>query len=593
MSRNALPRIALLTIVPYMLLFGAAFNGIVLPVLQVMHLVGLGIGLGVWLAARTRGGWEWHPTALDGVIWLWVVAIVVAGLAIREMLRRGQPALWFLTALMMGWTVLHDALSNRAITRGNLIDMVLLAGVFWIGFGLLELFDPTLTRDGLFGFPRIGGITGNPNLLSAVLIPLIGMAYGRAWSLRGMGRAILGAYCGVALLTMVLTYSRGGWIGAAAVTGMMVLMAIIERGWATPAGFRAAWGMARVWQRATVVVLVVGTVAGGLVVGGILIDSLDDRGRTAELRTYLWEAAWDAFTEKPLTGSGLFSTPRLILDRSSVPPRSAQPHAHNFPLQVLAELGILGGVAMLASVVVALRAGVRAWRSASTLRERHLISAGWAASVGSGICNLFDLAAWTPYVSLLGLLALMLMTAPPVPVAYPARRGRIMAWAAALVALVLMLTGIYSYTHYARYDAILKQGREQGQRLEAAAELEALIAADPRQPVYRWTQGILYGMMAHSTQDAALAQRALERFSEAGEMGMDSAVLRLNQAALAAQIGDLEAASGHLERMLAYAPESITMVLNAALAAERWGWTRRHACCGRTCCRSTAWKTRV
>ena len=106
----------------------------------------------------------------------------------------------------------------------------------------------------------------------------------------------------------------------------------------------------------TVVVAVVG---GGIGVGLYLLDTLDNPGRTAELRTYLWEAAWDGFTEKPLTGNGLFSTPRIILDRSSVPTRSAQPHAHNFPLQVLSELGILGGIAMVASVVMALWWGAR------------------------------------------------------------------------------------------------------------------------------------------------------------------------------------------------------------------------------------------
>lgn len=571
MSRNFLPRIVLLTLIPYMLLFGAAFNGVIFPMLQVMHLAALAIGLGVWAAARTVGGWKWHPTALDGVIWLWVAAIAIAALANPDTIRRSQPALWFLTALIIGWYVIHDALSNGAFTRAQIIDMMLMVGVVWFAFGVRELFDPDLTRDGLFGLPRIGSITGNPNLLSAVLVPLIGVAFGRAWVLHGMGRVLLWGYVGVALACMILTYSRGGWVGMAAVIGMGILLVAADRGWATPAGARAAWRSAKAWQKAFTILFITGTLVSAIVVGVVLLDSLDDRGRTADLRTYLWEAAWDSFTEKPVTGHGLYTMPRLILERSSVPPRTAQPHAHNFPLQVLAEMGIPGGIAMIASLYAVLRAGTRAWQSASTRRERHLIAAGWAASVGFGVHNLFDLTAWTPFVTFAGLLVLMVMTAPPMPVPYPARRGRFAAGAVYGVALVLVVTGIYSHTQYAQYDAIIKLGREPGQRLEAAAELDGLIGADPRQPVYRWTQGILYGSMAYSTQDAALAQRAIQRFSEAGELGMDSAVLRLNLAALSAQIGDMEAVATHLERMAEYAPESTLMLANAALAAERWG----------------------
>jgi O-antigen ligase len=580
-----LTRVLLLSSVGYMLLLGATFSGVVEASLQALNITVLSVGIGTWIVARLWGRWSWHPTVLDGVIWLWIAAIVVAAVANPEMLRRSQPAMWCFAALMAAWYGLHDSLSNRLITRRQLGTLVLAIAGISIAWSFWELLNPTTVRDGLFGLVRVSGLTGNPNLLSALLVPAIGIVFGRAWASAGLSRLLSLIYGVVACLILLLSYSRGGWVGGGAVIGVLILAFVVEQGWGTPSGLRAAWNRWASWQRASAVTLVVTVIGGGLAVGLYLLDTLDNPGRTAELRTYLWEAAWDGFTEKPLTGNGLFSTPRIILDRSSVPPLSAQPHAHNFPLQVLSELGILGGIAMVASVVVALRGGVMAWRNALTSHERHLIAGGWAAAIGFGVHHLFDLAAWVPYISLTGLIALMIMTAPPIPSPYPARRGRLGAALALGTGVLVVIGGYYTLGHFFRNAALLEMGKEQGQWLTAADGFDELIAADPRQPVYHWSQAMLYAIAAHETKDVALAQRALASFDSASALGMDSAVLNLNRAALSAQTGDSGAVADYLLRAADYAPDSILFLTNAALAAERWGlpdmsrtlWTRVQA----------------
>jgi O-antigen ligase len=564
-------RVLLLSSVGYMLLLGATFTGVVVASLQALNIVMLSVGIITWVVARLQGRWPWYPTALDGVIWLWVAAITVAAVANPDMLRRSQPAIWCFAGLMVAWFGLNDSLSNRLITRRQ-IGTVLLAVVgISILWAFQELLDPDGVRDGLFGLARVSGLTGNPNLLSALLVPAIGIAFGRVWASAGLGRMLSLVYALIACVILVLSYSRGGWVGGAAAIGILMLAFAVDQGWGTPSGLRAAWGRWKSWQRAAAVAIVVAVVVGGLGMSLYLLDTLDNPGRTAALRTYLWEAAWDGFTEKPLTGNGMFSTPRIILDRSSVPPLSAQPHAHNFPLQVLSELGILGGTAMIASVIVALRAGVMAWRSAPTSRERHLIAGGWAASIGFGVHNLFDLAAWTPYVSLAGLIALMIMTAPPVPVAYPVRKGRAGIALAVGVGIVVVIGGYYSLPHFFRNETLIETGKQRGQWLTAAEGFDDLIAVDPRQPVYHWNQAMLYAMAAQETQDAALAQRALESFNEAAVLGMDSAVLNFNRAALSVQTGDRALAAFYLLEAARYAPDSLNLLVNAALSAERWG----------------------
>lgn len=563
-------RVLLLSSAGYMLLFGATFTGVVVPSLQALNLIVFSVGIVMWIAARLSGRWSWHPTVLDAVIWLWVAAITVAAVANPDMFRRSQPAMWCLAGLMVGWYGLHDSLSNRLITRRQLGTVLMAIAGVSILWSFQELMDPAGVRDGLFGLVRVSGLTGNPNLLSAILVPAIGIAFGRVWASAGIERMLSVVYSLAACVILVLSYSRGGWVAGVAVIGVLMLAFAVEQGWGTPSGLRAAWGRWKSTQRAFAVAVVVAVVVGGLGVGLYLLDTLDNPGRTAALRTYLWEAAWDAFTEKPLTGNGLFSTPRLILDRSSVPPLSAQPHAHNFPLQVLAELGILGGIAMVVSVIAALRAGVRAWRTALTGRERHLIAGGWAASIGFGVHNLFDLAAWTPFIALAGLIALMVMTAPPVPVAYPVRKGRAGSGLAVATAVLVMIGGFYTLGHFYRNGDLLEMGKQPEQWLTAAAGFDDLIALDPRQPVYHWSQAMLYAMAAHDTQDTALAQRALAQFDDASRFGMDSAVLNLNRAALSQQIGDAALAAYYLTQAAEAAPTSQTLLINAALMAERW-----------------------
>lgn len=571
MPRIMLTRVLLLSSVGYMLLLGATFTGVVVPSLQALNIFVLSVGIVTWVAARLLGRWPWHPTVLDGVIWLWIAAIAVAAIANPDMLRRSQPAMWCFAALMVAWYGLSDSLANRLITRRQIGTVLLAIAGISIAWAVFQLVDPLERRDGLFGLVRVSGLTGNPNLLSALLVPAIGIVFGRAWASFGLGRVLSLAYGVVACITLVLSYSRGGWIGGAAAIGILMLAFIVEQGWATPSGLRAAWGRWKSWQRASAVTLVLAIIGGGLAVGLYLIDTLDNPGRTAELRTYLWEAAWDGFTEKPLTGNGLFSTPRIILERSSVPPLVAQPHAHNFPLQVLSELGILGGIAMIASVASALWWGVKAWRGALTSRERHLIAGGWAASIGFGVHNLFDLAAWTPYISLAGLISLMIMTAPPVPVAYPVRRGRAGTALAVGVGILVVIGGYFTLGHFFQNENLLEAGKQPHQWLVSAGGFDDLIASDPRQPVYHWSQAMLYAMAANQTQDTALAQRALDGFASASTLGMDSAALNLNRAALSVQVGENALAAFYLVQAADYAPDDLRLLLNVALAAEQWG----------------------
>lgn len=569
--RSSLPRILLMVIVPYMMLLGGTLNVAVYPALQLLNVVLLGMAFAAWGLARIQGRWTWHITAVDTAVLVWIAVIAVVTLVNADEARRALIVVPYLMMLTVAWYVLHDALYNGVLTRGQVSDMALITGITFTFTALLEVSQPTLLPSGFFGLRRLAGLTGNPNLLSAILVPVIGLAAGRAWAARGRVRVVMGAFTVVALGVMVLTYSRGGWIAAAAVIGMLILLWLVDRGWTSPAKLATAWKRARTWQRGLAAAVLAGIVLVGIAGLVVVMDSLDDPGRDTDLRTYLWEAAWQNFTEHPVFGSGAYSTPRMLLDRASTPPRTAQTHAHNYPLQVLSEFGILGGAAMALAMALLVRAGVQAWRGALTSRDRHLIAGGWAAVVGFGVHLLFDLAAWTPFVAMHGVIALIVMTASPTPT--PRRRvvGRVQSIVVGVVIVGVLGGTLWMNPYATRNLEILSEAEATGEWLVAADAFEDLQAVDPRQPVYYWSPAMLWAMAAYRDQDPALARRAYDAFGEAAALGMESAASHANMAALAAQFGDLDAAAEHLDAVMRFAWMSVPMRLSVAERAEAWG----------------------
>lgn len=74
-------------------------------------------------------------------------------------------------------------------------------------------------------------------------------------------------------------------------------------------------------------------------------------------RTYLWQAAWDQFSENPFLGSGVGTARHYIFERSGW-----DLVAHNTHLSFLVEIGILGWIFFACSLVVAWAGVLSVWR---------------------------------------------------------------------------------------------------------------------------------------------------------------------------------------------------------------------------------------
>ncbi|HEV2727718.1 MAG TPA: O-antigen ligase family protein [Solirubrobacterales bacterium] len=113
-------------------------------------------------------------------------------------------------------------------------------------------------------------------------------------------------------------------------------------------------------------------------------------------RNEFWRVAVDSFGERPVLGSGAgtFRFSWYQLRHNSEP----NTDAHSLYLQAFSELGIVGGLLVLAMIAVLLGIGVAAWRHARE-RRRDLYAALLGACLAFAVCSAID---WFWQIAVLG-----------------------------------------------------------------------------------------------------------------------------------------------------------------------------------------------
>lgn len=552
----------------YLLILGATFNGIFLPDVAALTLPLMGLLLIGWLVVRWRGQWSWHHTPLDAALMLWGAVIVLSLVANLTDWRRIVIGIWYVTLYMLIWYVLLDWLANKGLRRAVIVDGLLVAGVLILVFGYWQVINAVASGErysGLFGLPRPGSLVGNPNSLAAVLIVMLGLAFGRWIEAQRRMRWFYGAYVLATGVMLLLTFSRGGWLGGAAALVIVAGLTI------SPAQLRSRFAEFSTIQRQLITGGVLIGLAISLGVGLVFLRSFSEAGRSAELRTYIWDAALALFTQKPLTGHGLFTFGKGLEQFASMPPLTPHSHAHSFPLHVLAELGLPGALAILVSLGLTGVAIRRNWQSIPA-NERGILIGGIAAAVGFGVHHLFDTPMMMPAVMLMGWLALIIAVAPVTPVviaSYWRRTGHALLWIG--LSFVLIGTGWWSNRIYAQYIQILQDGLKSADYTGAAQNLQVILDADPAMPVYHWQQGMLYGFAAYVDDDLAAAQAGIAAFERALATEGHNATLWANVGALRWQTGDQTGAVAAFQAASDAAPDSWQLALIAGKHARLAG----------------------
>jgi O-antigen ligase/tetratricopeptide (TPR) repeat protein len=565
-------RLITILLMGYLFLRGALYNGIVssdIQITTILLMIGLVVG---WLFLRSYNQWKWHHTPLDAVFLLWGLAFIVSLLMNREDWRQIVIALWYAGFYIGIWYILLDLLANQKLQRSALIDGLIVVGTVLILFSYGDLANAKPTVDGLFGLPRPSGLLGNPNLLATTLIVIMTFTIGRFISIHHRWiRLILAVITLAALLLLLLTFSRGAWIGLA--MGMMVSGSLLlaHHNLLSFQALRQWWTRQ---SRSIQIILMVTTVIGVglfLLTTAFVLISLTLSGRGIDNRTYLYNIGIENFLQKPISGIGLFTFGEAVeLAQVQHPEYSRQihSHAHNIVIHVAAELGLFGLVALFATIWVSIRAFRRNWR---TKKERILLLTGAGGAVSFAIHHLFDVTAMLPAVALLGLVTLIIMIAPiePEPIRQPVHR-LIHRGSVGVLWALLLTSGLWNANLYGQYMNTVYSVFNTNSYLDAANALQPIVDVDPEMPTYRVQQAMFYALAAN-TGDRQALDIGIKAYDSLTEFMPNTAMIRANLAGLLLQSGQAEPALHAIQRAAELDPASWQFALLWGQYAEAVG----------------------
>ena len=223
----------------------------------------------------------------------------------------------------------HSVLSLEMLRRLNWL-MVLAMGYVAVRGTFDYVRGVNIIEGRLWG--PVEGLMGNPNDFAMNMVTFLPLALVVAFGRETRGRRVIAAVAAITMLAVIaLTKSRAGMLGVAA----MLVVLIIQAG-------RIRSG------------LMVALVLGSLIAVpaappniwarvGSIIDPQEDETGSREARMVLLREGWETFLDHPLTGVGVAQF------QNYNPPERQQMwrETHNVLLQVLAELGIGGGICFL------------------------------------------------------------------------------------------------------------------------------------------------------------------------------------------------------------------------------------------------------
>ena len=276
---------------------------------------------------------------------------------------------------------------------------------------------------------------------------------------------------------LLVTGSRGAWLGAAAGLVIALLLAWRERG----VSIREVVGTTR--ARVIAVVVVLGIIAAVPLVAPRLL--LGDEGRLE-----LWSAAWSMIVSSPIVGVGPGAWPDL---RASTPISddifAVLYTSHNSVLQTLTDAGLVGLLAGLWLVVAIARLAWRALAPARDADVRPMVIVAAGSLVACGVHSVVDTQFHIPAIVLLvfHLVArIELAAGVPAPSWSPPRRAFLAMSAAIVLVGVVRLVPIDLAMVRA---ASGNQALDRGDAAAAAQAFDGAVALHDL-PAYRLGQAI-------------------------------------------------------------------------------------------------------
>lgn len=281
--------------------------------------------------------------------------------------------------------VIRDRAENLSMVRYLLVASLFVSVLGIIQYYYVSHMAPTWIDKQLYkDIPnRAFSTLYNPNVLGSYLIMIISIAVsGFQCSTRKYGKLLNSLILVTACLCMLLTFSRGAWLGLA------VSIAII---------FFFSRERAYILSMAAITVLLAIPEL-DKVLSRINLDFLSNDSSNI-YRRYLWKLAVKTFTDNPLLGSGVGSFGFSLPSHTKVSGYLVS-HAHNIYLQILAETGILGFTAFFGYIIIAMYVSFKLFRRSFCRQTRCLSLGVMAGSAGLLVHGGVDATLYLPQLSI-------------------------------------------------------------------------------------------------------------------------------------------------------------------------------------------------
>ena len=325
----------------------------------------------LWLSTTVFGGWLlWRlirrqhlpQTPFDFPLLYFFFAWILALLFSLNPVYSRESTVFFVIYLFFfylavdlgRWSWYVELVFNALIAVSGLVWMLALLQLSWwyqdvIAAGLSQIGVP----------PRLS-VLGNPNTMAnyiALILPLI--LYKLVYAHYRLTRILLSVWVVMLSAAILLTGSRGGLVGYGLAIGVFIFVQIAHRsdkhkaetGRVKPSGWRASWSRLLAGGGAT------GLIA--LLIGGALLSRSLDQG--VSVRQQVMAGAIKTVTIHPVFGAGPGTLGEALL-RYQQPLDVLWSDAHNLPLTLVAETGLLGAVGLGWLVWVSLKLLQSTWR---------------------------------------------------------------------------------------------------------------------------------------------------------------------------------------------------------------------------------------
>lgn len=322
----------------------------------------------------------------------WLI-FLLSTLGISSVFAKNQLAglvtLSIFTLQILFYIIIRSRINDRE-SNLNIVRYLLISSLLVTSFGIFQYYFINHMPPGWIDKELYKNIPNrafstmyNPNVLGSYLIIIISIALSgfkptnnRAGRLPSLFILILSYIC------MVLTFSRGAWLGLAA-SILVIFIFSKEKPY-----ILSVLG----------VTLLLTLPEFDAVLSRLNIDFLSSDS-SSEYRWYLWKVAFKTFSDNPLFGTGLGSFGFSLPSHSQAGGYLVS-HAHNIYLHFLAETGLFGSVAFFGYIGAAVYVCYKVMKKSSCQQTRRLSLGILASCIGLMVHGAVDATLYLPQLSI-------------------------------------------------------------------------------------------------------------------------------------------------------------------------------------------------